>query len=132
MHFNLKKQDIQIQGDKMSTFNRGKKHKPRCLASKLLQRCSIYLACLATISRIVSLLFQFYKCFRQLFHCQPPSSTDGEPTCHSKVTVIQLNQKTDGGKLCNNKPRPETDNKVTSLLHPEPGLEPAAKTVPPM
>uniref|UniRef100_A0A8C4JEN9 Vertebrate ancient opsin-like n=1 Tax=Dromaius novaehollandiae TaxID=8790 RepID=A0A8C4JEN9_DRONO len=28
---------------------------------------------------------QFYKCFRLLFHCQPHSSTDGEPTSHSKV-----------------------------------------------
>lgn len=132
MNFNLKQQDTQIQGEKMSTFNVGKKHKPHCLASKLLQRCSIYLACLANISRIVCLLFQFYKCFRLLFHCEPPSSTDGEPTCHSKVTVIQLNQRTDGGKVCNNEPCPETDHKVTSLLHPESSLEPAAKAVPPL
>lgn len=89
-------------------------------------------ACLATTSRIVCLLFQFYKCFRQLFHCQPPSSTDGEPTCHSKVTVIQLNQRTDGGNVCNNAPRPEKDSKMTSLLRPKPSLEPVSKAVPPM
>ncbi|XP_068036387.1 pinopsin-like [Anomalospiza imberbis] len=62
---------------------------------------------------------QFYKCFRQLFHCQPPSSTDGEPTCHSKVTVIQLGQRVDGGNVCNNEPHPETDSKMTSLPCPE-------------
>lgn len=89
-------------------------------------------ACLATMSRIVCLLFQFYKCFRQLFHCQSPSSSDGELTCHSKVTVIQLNQRMDGRNVCNNEPRPETDSKTISLLHPEPSLEPVSKAVPPM
>ncbi|XP_027530790.1 pinopsin-like [Neopelma chrysocephalum] len=74
---------------------------------------------------------QFYKCFRQLFHCQSPSSTNGEPTCHSKVTVIQLNQRTDGGNVCNNEPYPERDSKVTSLLHSELSLEPISKAIPP-
>ncbi|XP_026706635.1 opsin-3-like isoform X2 [Athene cunicularia] len=81
--------------------------------------------------RLLYAVKQFYKCFRQLFHCQPSSSTDGEPTCHSKVSVIQLNQRTDGGNMCDDKPRPETDNKMTSTLHPEPSLEPVLKAVPP-
>uniref|UniRef100_A0A8D0BAB0 G-protein coupled receptors family 1 profile domain-containing protein n=1 Tax=Salvator merianae TaxID=96440 RepID=A0A8D0BAB0_SALMN len=70
---------------------------------------------------------QFYKCFLVLFHCQPHTAADEETICQSKVTVIQLHQRSEGGVICNSQILPQMDDKTICLLSPDSSMEPVSE-----